>query len=593
MESILNDIEAISEDILAIQLVKNKSRDNVNKKSTDSVNKTGTEPLQQDKKNTKPYRSEMNLLLTYEDNNPTIRPTQPLKNAESNKDSSGNSSVARRTRSLERDHTDSPSPNIPDPMQPFPDNRKYIGFDRLNKTAVIATANITAAPEVAATATQTSPVINSPITQRAHLPLSPLVTNVSGQKAMNGKSFPPTPPVRQYPSALNIKCAGIARSNSVTGTVSMTKEQDLNSPVLAGVSPNKSQLYAALAAKRAQFRSQPTQLTKSLDYDFNVPDNMNTDCDAVKAKEDKEVGFCFLFLFEKNDFKFKYFYIQLSEHARRKARRVSIICNDTDSTGTPDNPASSLRSQLANQATASGSCMDLHTVLTNPSLRNLKQTSQSTPNSPHSSRKHESFPLNTTSIPPIIAVTPTSTPPHQQRISCTVNSAAQMLAHNHAHSNSYPSVVSPLTQLNQQPRKNSQDAIKASAAEIACAAANAKRSKCSRRHSDGTVSHTNQRISNASAGTNGTHHHHPHNHHHHQHSSSLVSQTNPHHSHHSRQDSNHETVASYSDRNSNSLASSRESSASFSMRSQRRKLSVSSHTGGKIPWCGCWGNGCL
>ena len=50
---------------------------------------------------------------------------------------------------------------------------------------------------------------------------------------------------------------------------------------------------------------------------------------------------------------------------------------------------------------------------------------------------------------------------------------------------------------------------------------------------------------------------------------------------------------SISERNSNSLASSRESSTSLSMRSQRRKISINSHNGGKIPWCGCWGNGCL
>lgn len=43
----------------------------------------------------------------------------------------------------------------------------------------------------------------------------------------------------------------------------------------------------------------------------------------------------------------------------------------------------------------------------------------------------------------------------------------------------------------------------------------------------------------------------------------------------------------------NSIGSSRESLASESQRS--RKISISSHSknGGKIPWCACWGNGCL
>lgn len=45
----------------------------------------------------------------------------------------------------------------------------------------------------------------------------------------------------------------------------------------------------------------------------------------------------------------------------------------------------------------------------------------------------------------------------------------------------------------------------------------------------------------------------------------------------------------------NSLGSSRESLASLSQRStSKRKLSVGSHSqGGKIPWCACWGNGCI
>lgn len=61
---------------------------------------------------------------------------------------------------------------------------------------------------------------------------------------------------------------------------------------------------------------------------------------------------------------------------------------------------------------------------------------------------------------------------------------------------------------------------------------------------------------------------------------------------------NEDTYAGKSifERNSNSVASSRESSASLSNRSQRsRKISIGSHGGGagKIPWCACWGNGCL
>lgn len=51
-----------------------------------------------------------------------------------------------------------------------------------------------------------------------------------------------------------------------------------------------------------------------------------------------------------------------------------------------------------------------------------------------------------------------------------------------------------------------------------------------------------------------------------------------------------------SERTSNSVASSRESSTSLSTRSQKsaRKMSIGSHGGGaSIPWCACWGNGCI
>lgn len=46
------------------------------------------------------------------------------------------------------------------------------------------------------------------------------------------------------------------------------------------------------------------------------------------------------------------------------------------------------------------------------------------------------------------------------------------------------------------------------------------------------------------------------------------------------------------DKTSTSLTSSRESSDSLSTKS--RKISINSHAGNnKIPWCGCWGNGCF
>lgn len=262
--------------------------------ASNSTDRTEQPSLQQDNKNSKPYRSEMNLLLTYDGDNPTIKEANSIANTENikNVEPSNNSNTLRRTRSLERDHPDSPSPNIPDPMQPFPENRKYLGFDRINKAAMVAT---TAAPLVAATATQTVPVPNSPICPRAHLPLSPLVTNVNTPKLLNGKQLPPTPPARSYNTPLNIKCAGVARSSSVSGCLP-AGNSSTNSSVLAGVSPNKSQLYAALAnaaAKRAQYRSQPTHITKSLDSDYDASEKRTEEEQNATQTEEVEVSITF------------------------------------------------------------------------------------------------------------------------------------------------------------------------------------------------------------------------------------------------------------------------------------------------------------
>ncbi|CAO1298316.1 unnamed protein product [Diamesa serratosioi] len=54
------------------------------------------------------------------------------------------------------------------------------------------------------------------------------------------------------------------------------------------------------------------------------------------------------------------------------------------------------------------------------------------------------------------------------------------------------------------------------------------------------------------------------------------------------------TSVSERERYSNSIASSRESSTSLSLKSSRRRISITSHGNSKkIPWCGCWGTGCL
>ncbi|XP_062123445.1 proteoglycan 4 isoform X2 [Drosophila sulfurigaster albostrigata] len=469
LESILNDIETISEDILAIQLEKSKSRDNlISANNNTDITK-------------KPYRSEMNLYLQYDGTNPTISNgtvttgTTTTTTASHTSETNSGRKLSSRTRSLEREHTDSPAPHMPDPMAPFPEKCTYLGFEQLNQAA--------GSPGQA-------PPTNG---QKPPVAAKPNVPN---------KPPPPLPPARRP---------------------AMPTDPPPSPPV--GLSPNKSHLYKSLAsaaAKRAIFRSSPSQLTRSLDVECTATEPTAADgSEATAGNEDDEA-------------------------AKRKARRVSIVCGEEQ----PAAPVAGGVAAVNSVPTTTASCGDLTSVaasvLTHPNIKIFKQISHSTPSSPHSARRR----TNSNSMPAVHA-----------EIAAT-NSAPPSTTHHHHH------------------RKEGSDPVPMTAT--------VNRTKCSRRHSEGTV-HNVHRISNSSGGASGSHHHH--HGHHHQHSSLISS--NPHHSHHSHQDSNHETVTSLSDRNSNSFGSSRESSTSFSMRSNRRKISISSHTGGKIPWCGCWGNGCL
>lgn len=543
MEAILNDIETISEDILAIQLEKNKSRGNINIKMTPAPENTSIsttvksqKKLQQNDKNKKPYRSEMNLMLAYDGTNQIITATgstadnvvQPVATTSTAND---NNNTTRRTRSLEREHTESPSPNVPDPMAPFPPNRTYIGFDQLNAIAGIKKPPLPPSQVVAQVPQGNMAKIGS----TASKPGTPI------------KVLPPVPPVRLQSSPLNVRSTVTAHLPEQTNQTEKLVDQSAKAaPPIVGLAPNKSQLFAAIAnaavAKREQFLAAPSHLSRSLDTDGLMLNSSEQDSQSAEAS------------------------------AKKKARRVSIVCGDSSNEGGSNETSDEvIATTAANTTTPQGSSTDLKAI--NPLIMHLRQTqSQSTPNSPHSMRR-ESNELTE-------RISGGGTPHHHH--SCTPGVQQSQLQ---------PSAIVLAQQ--QQQRKSSQDStncITAAAAELAAAAAAAvaSRSKCSRRHSDGTVIAGVQRIS----GTSSHHHHHHHRHHHQQHNSSNIS-NNPHHSHNSHPESNHDSAAeSISDRNS-SMASSRDSSTSFSMRSQRRKISVSSHTGGKIPWCGCWGNGCL
>uniref|UniRef100_A0A6P4DVM0 Uncharacterized protein LOC108037402 isoform X5 n=2 Tax=Drosophila rhopaloa TaxID=1041015 RepID=A0A6P4DVM0_DRORH len=484
LESILNDIETISEDILAIQLEKSKSRDNL---SHNQNNKD-------DDRAKKPYRSEMNLYLQYDGTNPTISPATTETESErysgvttsSESGNSGSGKLVRRTRSLEREHTDSPAPHIPDPMAPFPDKCTYLGFEQVNQAAGGA-----GVPPPSPNGQR------PPIAAKPSVPLKPPPPLPPARRPTMPTEPPPPPP-----------------TTSASGVI--------------GLPPNKSHLYKSLAsaaAKRAIFRSSPSQLTRSLDVDL-------TGSEGEAGVELAAAG-------------------NMDELARRKARRVSIVCGSGQG-GQQDEVAP----PVTTMPVATASCVDLSTVLTHPSVKAFKM-SHSTPSSPHSSRRRTNS--NSMGAPPAAPAGG-----GHPEVGATA-SAPPSTTHHHHH------------------RKEGSDPVPMTAT--------VSRTKCSRRHSEGTV-HTVHRNSSASGGGGGGGGHHHHHSHHHPHSGMVIS-SNPHHSHHSHQDSNHETVTSLSDRNSNSFASSRESSTSFSMRSNRRKISVSSHTGGKIPWCGCWGNGCL
>lgn len=123
-----------------------------------------------------------------------------------------------------------------------------------------------------------------------------------------------------------------------------------------------------------------------------------------------------------------------------------------------------------------------------------------------------------------------------------------------------------------------------------CGRRGTKRSLISRRHSDGLLPMPSKQAACHEYGSTSKHanHCHCHTRHHHNH----------HHTPHPKEqrDSFFDGIgaASVSERCSNSIASS-QSSASLVSQHPKRKISITSHsqTNGKIPWCACWGNGCL
>jgi len=151
---------------------------------------------------------------------------------------------------------------------------------------------------------------------------------------------------------------------------------------------------------------------------------------------------------------------QMDELTRRKARRVSIVCGSGQGGQQDDH----VTTPVTTVPMATSSCVDLSTVLTHPAIKAFKM-SHSTPNSPHSSRRRTNS--NSMSAPPGIPVSS-----GHPEVGATA-SAPPSTTHHHHH------------------RKEGSDPVPMTAT--------VSRTKCSRRHSEGTV-HTVHRNSAASGG---------------------------------------------------------------------------------------------
>lgn len=132
MDDILNDIKNITDNISSLKLNKPPCPEHV---STENISvSTGAQNALE--KNTKPYKSEMNLLLSYDgdngdDKNPSIIPSINKKDPEqftSKSDSASHDELDTDhcSKSLNYASDDSPLTNVPNPMSPLPSNRQYL-----------------------------------------------------------------------------------------------------------------------------------------------------------------------------------------------------------------------------------------------------------------------------------------------------------------------------------------------------------------------------------------------------------------------------------------------------------------------------------
>lgn len=613
LQQIINEIGTISEDILHMQLNKSKSQEKLNTDHqsfhkcstglsacacTTSTSQTATSYKQAlpslcspnsnvskapNPNNHKPYRSEMNLLLSYKGTNPVIIPlakntsnndTNLNKNDNGNDNDNITAGGCISTKSdIERDSNSPSPPQLPTPMAPLPANLMYLGFDKLNQSVGRVTT-VSLSPQFP----PSSPLKLDEVSQ----------LNTQRQVSLISQKLP-SPPAAAAPDHTETPTATFAGAvddnkflpADVSGVLRISGEQDtfLN-PVLAISSPDLSTTPLATIAplKRRIFsRQKEDETTSQITRSFDAADvssarygNDITEKQSKPLQQQTEVSFADDVKGSSNEIN-NYESSSGSEPTKRKSsRRVSIVCHeekDGEKCAQPDNTED--KKQQQQQADKFENLMPSIVV-------NLKH-SNSTPNSPHSTNRRCGGNTNS---------------------ALSVNSGASSSLHHHGHHHHHhhhhhhnrklsqesvavPEVRFP-TLANSSVNSNPDNV---SAATIASPSQLTARYKCSRRHSEGTVSSVVGGNANSIPAVDGG-------------CTRLSTSTaagghNHHHHHHHHQDSNQETATSLSERNSASLSSSRDSSTSLSMRSQRRKISVSSHTGGKIPWCGCWGNGCL
>ncbi|CAD7094073.1 unnamed protein product [Hermetia illucens] len=458
----------------------------------------------------KPYRSEMNLVVSCNGCKSSITPIAKQTSASLSTGFDYKSDYFPNNSLM----MDTPPPNIPQPMILFPQNLTYLARDTYDHGGSVPILNdITEYPIRPPTSAMVDLGRTNIKTGAPGLPMTAL--NVIDGAPLSCEE--PIATTLAPTSSATPPIPGVGASVNLGGTSMQTGENSLKDTTELSGSGTKLETKKSPAAIRRKLFSGLREDSKSgstsetnvggMDKlperaDSNASDNLQNDSSSG------------------------------SDTTKRKApRRISITFSDTRKYDEEKNEKYCDRKTEENTLSNKVTTSQIGTSLTSDLQKSHKAPcdliTQSTPNSPHFGARR------------------TSNAGH---------------SHHHHHHHHHGATTHHCT------RKLSEESMKYPR-------------KCSRRYSEGTVDTlpAHSSFGSAYSGASGAG------------ASAIVAMDGR------RQGSSnfHEVGTSVSERNSNSFASSRESSTSQSTHSQRRKISVSSHNGGKIPWCGCWGNGCL